>query len=36
MSVFDEIFNKNISFCWLLLTDSGVLEGIFCKERLKI
>jgi hypothetical protein len=32
MSVFEEIFDQNSSFRWLLLTDSGVLEEIFVKN----
>ncbi len=32
ISIFDEIFEKNSSFRWLLLTDSGVLEEIFVKN----
>ncbi len=33
---FNEIFDQNSSFCWLLLPDSGVLEEIFVKNVWKI
>jgi hypothetical protein len=32
MSIFDEIFDQNSSFRWLLVTDSDVLEEIFVEN----